>query len=220
MENLTIPILGIQGCGLADLPRQTIVMEEISKPAAAKKVFKDTKTASNGHSIRVSGEKLDRLMNVIGELSITKNVFSQIARKLTMEHNLPQLSREVKDAGQFINRISAELENAIMAMRMTAVRIAFQKYPRILRDIAQQTGKKISLIMEGEDTERDKKMSEQIDPLLHLIRNSGDHGIEPEEERRASGKDPEGNVWLRAYNRGNYVIIEVEDDGCGMNSDK
>lgn len=221
LENLAIAMVDIQACELDDLPCQTIAVEAIAKPADAKKVFKDTETASSGHSIRVSGEKLDRLMNVIGELSITKNVFSQIARKLTMEHNLPLLSREVKDAGQFVNRISAELENAIMAMRMTEVRTVFQKYPRILRDIALQTGKKISLIMEGEDTELDKNIIEQIgDPLLHLVRNSGDHGIEPEEERRAAGKNPQGNVWLRAYNRGNYVIIEVEDDGRGMNSDK
>ena len=174
--------------------------------------------APTSHSIRVSGEKLDRLMNIIGELSITKNVFSQIARKLIMEHNLPHLSREVKDAGQFVNRISAELEDAIMAMRMTEVRMAFQKYPRIIRDIALQTGKSIALIMEGEDTELDKNIIEQIgDPLLHLVRNSGDHGIETVEERQAAGKDPQGNVWLRAYNRGKHVIIEVEDDGRGMN---
>jgi len=221
LENLATAMVDIQACELDDLPCQTIAVEAIAKPANAQKAAKNTETSSSGHSIRVSGEKIDRLMNVIGELSISKNVFSQIARKLTMEHNLPQLSREVKDAGQFVNRISAELENAIMAMRMTEVRTAFQKYPRILRDIALQTGKKILLIMEGEDTELDKNIIEQIgDPLLQLVRNSGDHGIEPEEERRAAGKDPQGNVWLRAYNRGNYVIIEVEDDGRGMNSDK
>lgn len=220
LENLRTAMAGIHACGLEDFQCQTAAVASIPKPTA-QKVSKDTETASSGHSIRVSGDKLDRLMNVIGELSITKNVFSQIARKLTMEHNLPQLSREIKDAGQFVNRISAELENAIMAMRMTEVRIAFQKYPRILRDIALQTGKKISLLMEGEDTELDKNIIEQIgDPLLHLVRNSGDHGIETEEERRAAGKNPQGNVWLRAYNRGNSVIIEVEDDGRGMNPEK
>lgn len=221
LENLATAIMNIKTCGLSDTHCQSSVMEAIAKPLDVKKVFKNTETTSSGHSIRVSGDKLDRLMNAIGELSITKNMFSQIARKLNMEHNLPQLSREVKDAGQFVNRISAELENAIMAMRMTEVRIVFQKYPRILRDIALQTGKKISLVMEGEDTELDKNIIEQIgDPLLHLVRNSGDHGIETEEERRAAGKDPQGIVWLRAYNRSNYVIIEVEDDGRGMNPDK
>jgi len=215
LEKLVTAMSGIHTCGLD----QTTGVEAV----VVKRVIRDTDigATANGHSIRVNGEKLDRLMNVIGELSITKNVFSQIARKLTMEHNLPQLSREVNDAGQFVNRISAELENAIMAMRMTEVRIAFQKYPRIIRDIAMQTGKSISLIMEGEDTELDKNIIEQIgDPLLHLVRNSGDHGIETGEERRAAGKDPQGNVWLRAYNRGKHVIIEVEDDGRGMDPDK
>ena len=223
LEKLVAGMVAIHACGIDDPLCQTTVVEALLKSAVAKKVIKgaDIGASANGHSIRVSGEKLDRLMNVIGELSITKNVFSQIARKLTMEHNLPLLSREVKDAGQFVNRISAELENAIMAMRMTEVRIAFQKYPRIIRDIALQTGKSISLIMEGEDTELDKNIIEQIgDPLLHLVRNSGDHGIETVEERRAAGKNPQGNVWLRAYNGGKHVIIEVEDDGRGMDPDK
>jgi two-component system chemotaxis sensor kinase CheA len=178
----------------------------------------DSAVVSAGSSIRVSGDKIDRIINIIGELAIAKNVFGQIAYKLNMEHGLPNVAREVKDAGQFVNRISAELEDAIMAMRMTEVRIAFQKFPRIVRDIALQTGKNIALIMEGEDTELDKNIIEQIgDPLLHLVRNSCDHGVETVEERQAAGKDPQGHVWLRAYNRGKYVIIEVEDDGRGMN---
>ena len=223
LEKLVAALVGVHAYGLNDPLCKTTVVEALLKPAVDKKVIKDGDigATANGHSIRVSGQKLDRLMNIIGELSITKNVFSQIARKLAMEHNLPQLSREVKDAGQFVNRISAELENAIMTMRMTEVRVAFQKYPRIIRDIALQGGKSISLIMEGEDTELDKNIIEQIgDPLLHLVRNSGDHGIETEEERRAVGKDLQGNVWLRAYNRGKHVIIEVEDDGRGMDPDK
>ena len=225
LKNLAVKMLGLSD----DLKRS-----KLQKPAdnagtatpldnmqatANKPVTKsvDGSGVSASHSIRVSGEKLDRLMNVIGELTMTKNVFSQIARKLNMEHNLPNLAREVKDAGQFVNRISAELEDAIMAMRMTEVRIAFQKFSRIIRDIAIQTGKTINLIMEGEDTELDKNIIEQIgDPLLHLVRNSCDHGIETVEERQAAGKDPQGHVWLRAYNRGKHVIIEIEDDGRGM----
>jgi len=216
LKRLLADMLAVRDGG-SQVAGQTTAVEAplVSMPTAKSA---DGAGVSTSHSIRVSGEKLDRLMNVIGELSITKNVFSQIARKLIMEHNLPHLSREIKDAGQFVNRISAELEDAIMAMRMTEVRMAFQKYPRIIRDIALQTGKSIALIMEGEDTELDKNIIEQIgDPLLHLVRNSGDHGIETVEERQAAGKDPQGNVWLRAYNRGRYVIIEVEDDGRGMN---
>jgi len=225
LKRLVAEMLAVRECG-SDVTCQITAVgaSRVNMPTAAPQT--GTKSAdgagvSTNHSIRVSGEKLDRLMNVIGELAITKNVFSQIARKLAMEHDLPHLSREVKDAGQFVNRISAELEDAIMAMRMTEVRMAFQKYPRIIRDIALQTGKSIALIMEGEDTELDKNIIEQIgDPLLHLVRNSGDHGIETVDERRAAGKDPQGSVWLRAYNRGKHVIIEVEDDGRGMNPEK
>ncbi len=226
LKRLVADMLAVREGG-AQLACQIITTSEpiITIPAVVKPTYgrrsTDVAGGSTAHSIRVSGDKLDRLMNVIGELSITKNVFSQIARKLTMEHNLPHLSREVKDAGQFVNRISAELEDAIMAMRMTEVRMAFQKYPRIIRDVALQTGKSITLIMEGEDTELDKNIIEKIgDPLLHLVRNSGDHGIETVEERQAAGKDPQGSVWLRAYNRGKHVIIEVEDDGRGMNPEE
>ncbi|SPF41744.1 putative Chemotaxis protein CheA [Candidatus Desulfosporosinus infrequens] len=169
-------------------------------------------------SVRVSEEKLNRLMNVIGELVVTKNVFGQIARKLIIDHDLPTVSREVKDAGLGVNRISEELEDIIMSMRMTAVRQVFQKFPRIIRDIALKTGKNISLILEGEDTELDKSIIEQMaDPLMHLVRNAADHGIEAEEERVAIGKEQQGKVWLRAYNRGKYVFVEIEDDGKGLN---
>ncbi|SDG69422.1 chemotaxis protein CheA [Desulfosporosinus hippei] len=170
-------------------------------------------------SVRVSEEKLNRLMNVIGELVVTKNVFGLIARKLIIDHDLPTISREVKDAGLSVNRISEELEDIIMSMRMTAVRHVFQKFPRIIRDIALKTGKNIALIMEGEDTELDKTIIEQMaDPLMHLVRNAADHGIESEDQRVAVGKEAQGKVWLRAYNRGKHVYIEVEDDGKGLDA--
>jgi two-component system chemotaxis sensor kinase CheA len=188
----------------------------VSKPEVEQKA----ESAGGVHvsqSVRVSEEKLNRLMNVIGELVVTKNVFGQIARKLIIDHDLPSISREVKDAGLGVNRISEELEDIIMSMRMTAVRHVFQKFPRIIRDIALKTGKNISLIMEGEDTELDKTIIEQMaDPLMHLVRNAADHGIEPEEARAAVDKERQGKVWLRAYNRGRHVFIEVEDDGKGL----
>lgn len=170
------------------------------------------------HTIRVSEEKLDRLMNLVGELSITKNRFAQIARKLMIEYNLPQASREIKDAGQWVKRVSAELEDVMMSMRMLPVRTVFQKFPRTIRDIAQHTGKQIALVTEGEDTELDKTIIEQIaDPLMHLVRNAADHGIEAAAGREAAGKAVQGKITLRAYNQGKHVVIEVEDDGKGLN---
>jgi two-component system chemotaxis sensor kinase CheA len=168
-------------------------------------------------SIRVSQDKLDNMMNMISELLIAKNAFMHIAAKLNAEYDLPEMSKEVKRVGFSINRVSDELQNAIMSMRMIEVKTVFQKMPRIIRDISQSTGKKMELIMEGESTEIDKTIVEQIsDPIVHLIRNAADHGIENPEDRRKKGKSETGRITLRAYNKNKHVYIEIEDDGKGM----
>ncbi len=170
-------------------------------------------------SIRVGQDKLDKMMNTIAELITTKNSFMHVSKRLNIEYNIPELAKEVKEIGFAINRISDELQNTIMSVRMVEVRNVFQKMPRIIRDISQSTGKKINLIMEGEDTEIDKTIIEQIsDPLVHIIRNAADHGIEDTETRRIKGKSDIGTINLRAYNRNKHVIIEVEDDGKGIDS--
>lgn len=172
---------------------------------------------SMSQSIRVQQEKIDNLMNMISELVITKNLFAHISAKLSMEYNLPEISKEVKKVGSYVNRISDELQNAVMSIRMVEIRTVFQKMPRVVRDIAQSTGKKIELVMEGENTEIDKTIIEIIsDPLIHIIRNSADHGIESSEKRIEKAKSPIGRITLRAYNRNKYVYIEVEDDGKGI----
>jgi two-component system chemotaxis sensor kinase CheA len=170
-------------------------------------------------SIRVSQDKLDKMMNMISELLIAKNTFMHIAAKLNIEYDLPEMSKEVKGVGASINRISDELQNAIMSMRMIEVKTVFQKMPRIIRDISQSTGKKMELFMEGESTEIDKTIVEQIsDPIVHLIRNAADHGIENPEDRRRKGKSETGKITLRAYNKNKHVYIEIEDDGKGMDA--
>jgi len=172
-------------------------------------------------SIRVSQEKLDKMMNMISELHIAKNAFMHISSKLNLEYDLPELSKEVKEVGSYINRISDELQNAIMSIRMVEIKSIFQKMPRVVRDIAQSTGKKMELYMEGETTEIDKTIIEQVsDPLVHLIRNAADHGIEVPEERRMKGKSETGRIVLRAYNKNKHVYIEVEDDGKGIDVEK
>jgi len=171
-------------------------------------------------SIRVNQEKLDKMMNMISELVIAKNSFMHISAKLNMEYDLPEMSKEVKQVGTYVNRISDELQNAIMAIRMVEIKTVFQKMPRVIRDIAQNTGKKMELSMEGENTEIDKTIIEQIsDPLVHLIRNSADHGIEDQSERLAKGKSGTGSIILRAYNKNKYVFIEIEDDGKGIDAE-
>ncbi|MBU3188923.1 chemotaxis protein CheA [Clostridium bowmanii] len=178
---------------------------------------------SNGsvpQSIRVNEDKLDKMMNTISELIIAKNSFMHISEKLNLEYDLPEMSKEVKQVGAYVNRISDELQNAIMSIRMVEIKTVFQKMPRVIRDIAQSTGKRMELYMEGESTEIDKTIIEQIsDPLVHLIRNSADHGIEDPNERLFKGKPETGSIILRAYNKNKNVLIEIEDDGKGIDSE-
>ncbi|HEY5583305.1 MAG TPA: chemotaxis protein CheA [Ruminiclostridium sp.] len=176
---------------------------------------------SIAQSIRVNQVKLDKMMNMISELVIAKNSFMHISAKLNLEYDLPEMSKEVKQVGTYVNRISDELQNAIMSIRMVEIKTVFQKMPRVLRDIAQSTGKKMELHMEGESTEIDKTIIDQIsDPLVHLIRNSADHGVEDPEERLLKGKPETGKIILRAFNKNKHVFIEIEDDGKGIDAEK
>ncbi|MCD6459823.1 chemotaxis protein CheA [bacterium] len=172
-------------------------------------------------TIRVEQSKLDILMNLIGELIINRNRFGSISKRLELDYNLPTISKDLKQATYMIGRISDDLQSTIMEARMIPVGIVFNKMPRLVRDLAKTKGKEISLNIVGEDTELDKSVIEQIgDPLVHLIRNSADHGLESTEERIKAGKSKVGNIYLRALHQGNSVIIEVEDDGAGIHADK
>ncbi|MCR4434452.1 MAG: chemotaxis protein CheA [Clostridiales bacterium] len=194
--------------------------EEAVKQEAGRKDEAKPKSSVT-QSIRVNQEKIDKMMNMISELLIAKNSFMHISTKLNVEYDLPEISKEVKRVGDYVNRISDELQNAIMSIRMVEIKTIFQKMPRIVRDIAQSTRKKIDLVMEGESTEIDKTIVEQVsDPLVHLVRNAADHGIESPEERLAKGKPETGRLVLRAYNKNKYVYIEIEDDGKGIDPEK
>jgi len=199
----------------------------LSKQAVAREKQRETAEETRpvgeiaGQSVRVSQEKLDRLMNMIGELLISKNNILHLARKVSMEYNLPALSREVKAAAMEVARISDELQDAIMSARMIPLRVLFQRYPRTIRDISRKSGKQVDLVITGEDTELDKTVIEAInDPLVHMLRNAVDHGIEPPEERKALGKHPQGTISLRAYYQGGYVVIEISDDGRGLDPER
>ncbi len=171
--------------------------------------------------IKVPQERLDKLMNLVGELVVTKNNFAVLARELSVVYNLPALAKKVKDFGASVSRIVDELQATIMSIRMVPVAQVFSRFPRMVRDLSRKLNKKVKLVITGEETELDKTIIEALgDPLVHLIRNAMDHGIEPPEERRARGKPEEGTIWLRAYNKGQSVIIEVEDDGRGIDPNK
>jgi len=172
-------------------------------------------------SIRVSQEKLDRLMNMIGELLISKNRIFHLSNKISLDYEMPALSREVKAVAADLGRISDELQDAIMSARMVPLRVLFQRYPRTIRDTAKKTGKIVDLIIEGEDTELDKTVIEAInDPLVHMLRNAVDHAIELPEIRRQLGKNPNGTIRLKAYYQGSHAVIEISDDGKGLNPEE
>ncbi|MEN6349052.1 MAG: chemotaxis protein CheA [Syntrophomonas sp.] len=180
-----------------------------------------TTTDVGSQSIRVSQDKMNRLMNMIGELLISKNRIFHLANTVSLQYEIPPLAREVKDVASEIARISDELQDAIMSARMVPLRVLFQRYPRTIRDISKKAGKMVDLNIEGEETELDKTVIEAInDPLVHMLRNAVDHGIESPEVRESLGKTPKGNISLKARYQGNYVVIEISDDGKGLNPDE
>ncbi len=183
----------------------------------------EQRTAANS-TIRVDHEKLDHLMNLIGELIINRNRYSMIAKQLEetdAQANLGEIAQNLSETTYGMARISDELQDTIMKVRMVPVSSVFSRFPRLVRDLSRKSSKDVELILEGEETELDKSVVEVIgDPLVHLIRNSVDHGIEPEEVRLERGKPAKGRVTLRAYHKGNSVAIEIEDDGNGLDPEK
>lgn len=175
-------------------------------------------------SIRVDYEKLDHLMNLIGELLINRNRYAMIAKNLESNINevdIVNVAQDLSETTYAMSRISDDLQDTLMKVRMLPVSSVFSRFPRLVRDLSRKVNKEVELIFEGEETELDKSIIEAInDPLMHLIRNSVDHGIEDAETRLALGKSAGGRVTLRAYHKGNSVVIEIEDDGKGIDPEK
>ncbi|MDQ0199580.1 chemotaxis protein CheA [Neobacillus ginsengisoli] len=188
------------------IDEQTNIPTEKENSGAQKK-----KTRSK--SIRVDSEKLDQLMNLFSEIIIDRGRLEQIARKF-------QLS-ELRETVEHMTRISTDLQELILNMRMVQVDQVFNRFPRMIRDLAKDLNKKVQLVVEGEETELDRTVIDEIgDPLVHLLRNALDHGLESMEERAFSNKPVEGKILLKAYHSGNHVFIEVVDDGKGINREK
>ncbi len=164
-------------------------------------------------SIRVNISQLDTIMNLVGELVISKGRLLQIAA----EYDIPEL----KEAVAIMDKSITSLQDEIMQIRMVKVERVFSKFPRMVRDLARKLGKKVDFTMEGLDTELDRTVLDEIsDPLVHLVRNAVDHGIETPEERKAAGKDETGRIKLAAWREKNNIIIELEDDGRGIDVEK
>ena len=173
--------------------------------------------APSPRSLKVDQAKIDRLMNLIGELVVSKNALPYLAQRAESQFGVRELSREIKGEYSVINRIVDEMQDAIMQVRMMAVSYIFQRFPRLVRDISRKLGKEVQLVLEGEQTEADKNIIESLaDPLIHIVRNSLDHGLETPEVRRACGKRETGTLTIRAAQEADRVVIEIIDDGKGI----
>jgi two-component system chemotaxis sensor kinase CheA len=178
----------------------------------------DEKAVSD--TIRVSQAKLEQFMNIVAELIISKTTISHLVEQLVPQvkgHPAAGVAKELAHASVYLDHVSKEIQASVLGIRMVPVKTIFSKFPRMLRDMAKASGKKIDLHMVGEDTEIDKSIIEELgDPMIHLIRNSADHGIEMPEARVKSGKSEVGTVTLRARHEGDSVVVEIEDDGKGI----
>lgn len=192
-------------------PSQTLT----TKPKVMADELLDSSTAPVA-SIRVGTDKVDSLLNLVGELVITQSMLSQIGENFLVEM-LPKLI----DGLAQLERNTRELQEGVMRIRMLPISFAFNRFPRLVHDMSSQSGKKVELKLSGEQTEIDKTVMEKIgDPLVHLVRNSLDHGLETPEVRIAAGKDEIGTIALNAYQQGGNIIVEIKDDGAGLDETK
>lgn len=197
---------------------ESIVEEQPDSPIAkeeAAAIEKSAPTAATNTSktIRVNLEKIDNLLNLFEEVVIDRSRLEVIAEDMD--------NQELTDTVEHISRVSSDMQSLILAMRMVPIEQVFNRFPRMIRGLAKDLGKHINLEIIGADTELDRTVIDEIgDPLVHLIRNSVDHGIELPEVRKQAGKSEEGKLTLRAFHSGNHVFIEIEDDGAGINHEK
>ncbi|QIM72799.1 chemotaxis protein CheA [Bordetella trematum] len=209
------------GPGPAAAPAATPAAEPAATPAAAPARAARAPVAAahadkESTSIRVGVEKVDQIINLVGELVITQAMLAQTASTLD-----PVLHDRLLNGMEQLERNARDLQEAVMSIRMMPMDYVFSRFPRLVRDIAGKMGKQIELHTYGRATELDKSLIERImDPLTHLVRNSLDHGIETPEKRVAAGKEPVGQLVLSAQHNGGHIVIEVSDDGCGLDRDR
>lgn len=203
----------------AATPRPT-VQPSPRPPANAAAAAEATGGDGKARWVRTSVERLDKLMNLVGELVTDRNRLYQVRAQMTTGGNVDDLIDYLGDAISHLSGITDQLQDEIMRARMVPVSQVFNKFPRLVRALARELGKQVDLVIEGQDTELDRSVIELIgDPLVHLIRNAVDHGIERVEERLAAGKPPAGRILLSARSEESHIIVTVQDDGKGISPD-
>ena len=199
----------------APVKKEEPVKAEAKAAAPAKRA-----PAAVEQTIRVDVKRLDHLMNLIGELVLAKNRLIKINDDVEERYEGEEFLEELNQVVSIVSLVTTDLQIAVMKTRMLPIGKVFNKFPRMIRDLSRELDKKIELVISGEETELDKSIVEEIgDPLVHIIRNSCDHGIEMPEERLAKGKPETGTITLKAYNEGNAIVIQIDDDGKGLDVD-
>jgi len=219
-----VPKVELEEKVVKPLLSQNIVVEPKGIGNAPVKTATEAKSGEGNtqvHTIRVDTARMDNLINLVGEMVITRTRLVQIGLDLKTQYSSDGTVNNLNEANVYLGRLMNDLQESVMRLRMVAIGTVFNRFPRLVRDLAKKTGKEIDLVLKGEDTELDKTVVEVIgDPLMHLIRNSVDHGIESPEERRAAGKPELGTITLNAYHEGNHIAILISDDGAGLDLNK
>jgi two-component system chemotaxis sensor kinase CheA len=202
------------------IPKENVEVPKLPEKKKPKKEKAVVNKAVVGKTVKIDQESIDNLMNIVGELLVAKNSLPYLADNV-VNMNTETIKREIMEKYTFINRLSEQLQDLIMSMRMLPISYVFDRYPKLVREISKNLGKKVKLTMDGGQTKLDKNMIEMLaDPMIHIMRNSLDHGIETPDVRVKKGKEEEGNVTLEAYSQSDKIIIEIIDDGAGINVDR
>jgi len=206
-------------------PKTSIETKDEAEPNFSDSQKNDTRNNNEGknkvHTIRVDTDRMDNLINLVGEMVITRTRLVKIGNDLKNTNQNVSLVNSLNDTNVYLGRLMGELQESVMRLRMVPIGTVFSRYPRLVRDFCRKSGKKIELVIKGEETELDKTVIEVIgDPMTHIIRNCVDHGIEEPEKRRAAGKNETGTITLNAYHEGNHIAIIVSDDGEGLDLEK
>jgi two-component system chemotaxis sensor kinase CheA len=206
---------------LERISRGEFLIEEDVEKASVDNVSQKLQSKVIDKTVRIDVERLDELMNLVGELVLGRNRLTQIVSGIVERFEGESLARELMDTIAQVDYLTSELQAVVMRARMMPIAKVFSKFPRIVRDLSRDLNKEVELLIYGEETEVDKSVIESIhDPLVHLIRNAIDHGIETPQERKAVGKPEKGKVILRAEHEGNFIVITVEDDGRGIDPER
>ena len=221
LETMAASASVVPAAGVPGGPSDALAVPEagVISPAPGTRLERrpDARYTAKSSVVRVEFAQLDHLLNLVGELIIHRTKLQDLARSMSGDHGERDGSRDLRAAVQQVAGVSQQLQETVMDVRMLPIRHVFERFPRLVRDLARDTGKEIELILEGESTRIDKAIIDEIgEPLVHLVRNSADHGIEPPAVRVTNGKTPTGTILLSATQESNHVVITIMDDGAGI----